>query len=185
MGAKDRPEVAARRERLSAWIRDRFGDSRKAFLQDAEARGFKLDPTEISNLRNGAKSFAEVKARQIEIAAGMPEGYLVRPLPPSQPQGLDLETLQIALVAVKKAIKKAKVEIDLYDTAPLIALAYRERSSLPDTPTAAQLKKFDQDIIDRLKLGVSNGEWGEGRVAGTGEESDKASQAARAANRTR
>lgn len=95
----------------------------------------------------------------------------------SQPAGLDLETLQIALVAVKKAIRKANVDIDLYDTAPLIALAYRERSSLPAKPTAEQLKKFDQDIIDRLRLGVTNGEWGEGRVAGTGSQSNKASQA--------
>jgi len=106
-------------------------------------------------------------------------------MPPSQSTGLDLDTLQIALVAVRKAIEAAEVSIDLYSTAPLIALAYRERSTLPAKPTNAQLKEFDRRIIERLELGVSNGEWGEGRIAGTGKKGNSASKAQKAANRDR
>ena len=80
----------------------------------------------------------------------------------SQPPGLDLATLQIALVAVKKAIRKADVEIDLYSTAPLIAFAYAETAELPANPSKARLKEYDKHISDRLLTGVSNGEWRNG-----------------------
>lgn len=80
MAAEDTPTVAARRDRLRSWIQDRFNGSRKAFLEDVAARGASLDPTEVSNLQTGKKSFGEKKAEQIELAAGMPKDYLVRPL---------------------------------------------------------------------------------------------------------
>ncbi|MFZ6696798.1 S24 family peptidase [Stenotrophomonas acidaminiphila] len=80
MAAEDTPLVAARRARLRSWIRDRFQGSRKAFLEDVAARGAFLDPTEVSNLQTGRKSFGEKKAEQVELAAGMPKDYLVRPL---------------------------------------------------------------------------------------------------------
>lgn len=80
MAATDNPTVAARRSRLRAWIQEKFAGSRKAFLEDVAARGGFLDPTEVSNLQTGKKSFGEKKAEQVEIAAGMPKDYLVRPL---------------------------------------------------------------------------------------------------------
>jgi len=80
MAADDTPTVAARRVRLREWIRERFAGSRKAFLEDVASRGGELDPTEVSSLQSGKKSFGEKKAEQIEIAAGMPKDYLVRPL---------------------------------------------------------------------------------------------------------
>ncbi len=80
MAAEDTPTVAARRDRLRSWIQERFNGSRKAFLEDVAARGASLDPTEVSNLQTGKKSFGEKKAEQIELAAGMPKDYLVRPL---------------------------------------------------------------------------------------------------------
>ncbi|HFF3031952.1 TPA: helix-turn-helix transcriptional regulator [Stenotrophomonas maltophilia] len=80
MASSDTPTVAARRARLKAWIDENFGGSRKAFLEDVASRGHRLDGTEVSNLQRGNKSFGEVKAAQYEIAAGMPDGYLVSPL---------------------------------------------------------------------------------------------------------
>ncbi|WP_052688063.1 hypothetical protein [Xanthomonas sp. MUS 060] len=80
MPAEDNPIVAARRKRLRGWIADKFDSSRKAFLEDVASRGKFLDPTEISNLQSGKRSFGENKAREIELAASMPEGYLVSPL---------------------------------------------------------------------------------------------------------
>ena len=118
------------------------------------------------------------------IRTDLPEQALTSPSP-SQPAGLDLDTLQIALVAVRKAIEAAEVSIDLYSTAPLIALAYRERSTLPAKPTSAQLKEFDKRIIERLELGVSNGEWGEGRAAGTSKKGAASGATKKAAHRNR
>lgn len=80
MASEDTPTVTARRDRLRSWIQERFNGSRKAFLEDVAARGAALDPTEVSNLQTGRKSFGEKKAEQIELAAGMPKDYLVRPL---------------------------------------------------------------------------------------------------------
>ncbi|HIE0523775.1 TPA: S24 family peptidase [Stenotrophomonas maltophilia] len=80
MASEDTPVVAARRSRLRAWIKEHFDGSRKAFLEDVASRGGYLDPTEVSNLQSGKKSFGEVKAEQVEIAANMPKGYLVSPL---------------------------------------------------------------------------------------------------------
>lgn len=80
MASEDTPTVTARRDRLRSWIQERFNGSRKAFLEDVAARGATLDPTEVSNLQTGRKSFGEKKAEQIELAAGMPKDYLVRPL---------------------------------------------------------------------------------------------------------
>jgi hypothetical protein len=129
------------------------------------------------------KSFGEKVAANLEGIAKMPSGYLVKALDEpdsgqSQSAGLDLETLQIALVAVKKAIRKADVEIDLYSTAPLIAFAYAETADLPAKPSKARLAEYDKHISDRLLMGVSNGEWKEeGRAAGAGAEGAEAGKA--------
>lgn len=145
-------------------------------------------PSRLANYEQGIRepSLADLKTIARHVAAG---GWTLSDIvigPASQPAGLDLDTLQIALVAVKKAIRAADVEIDLYSTAPLIALAYRERAVLPAKPTQAQLKEFDKHISERLMSGVDRGEWQEeGRVAGTGAKSASRGKAKKATNRRR
>lgn len=83
MSGTDTPIVAARRKRLKAWIADRFGGKRKDYIDDAAVRGHKIDPTEVSNLQSGRKSFGEKKAAMLEEQSDMPAGYLVTPLAPA------------------------------------------------------------------------------------------------------
>lgn len=124
MPATDRPEVAARRERLRAWIREKFNGSRKAFLEDAASRGTPLDPTEVSNLQSGGKSFGEVKAQMVELAANMPPGYLVQPQ--SQTVGLDAEIVRAAIILARKSFKLAHdEELVIERDAELFAQALR------------------------------------------------------------
>lgn len=71
--------VEARRARLREWIRQHYGGSQRAFR---DAIG--INQGELSALL-GSKSFAEVKAGNIEektrgTAFPMPSGYLVNPL---------------------------------------------------------------------------------------------------------
>lgn len=145
-------------------------------------------PSRLANYEQGIRepSLADLQLIARHVATG---GWTYSDIvigQASQPAGLDLDTLQIALVAVKKAIQAADVEIDLYSTAPLIALAYRERAVLPAKPTTAQLKEFDKHISERLLSGVGNGEWKEeGRVAGAGAEGAETGKAKKAANRRR
>ena len=145
-------------------------------------------PSRLANYEQGIRepSLADLQLIARHVAPG---GWTYADIvigPASQPAGLDLDTLQIALIAVKKAIRAADVEIDLYSTAPLIALAYRERAVLPAKPTTAQLKEFDKHISERLLSGVDRGEWKEdGRTAGAGAEGAEAgkTQAAKARRR--
>ena len=168
MAATDTPLVAARRIRLREWIKTRHGGSRQSFLEAAEANGFALNPSEVSNLQNGKKSFGENKAAQYELAAGMPPGYLVKALdPPSQPAGLDLDTLRVALVALQEAAAAEDLEIDLYKSAPIIAFAYRERQKMRTRPTKADLRAFDERIRKELRGEDEHGEWG-GRALSDG-----------------
>lgn len=185
MPAKDSPTVTARRERLRDWIEAKFG-SQTAFVSKTRFNQGMLSAL----LKPDGKSFGEKVAASLEKISGMPAGYLVKsldPLPdPSQDGGLDLVTLQAALVAVKKAIRAADVEVDLYSTAPLIAFAYREAAELPADATKAQLEEFDKHISGRLMSGVNHGEWqDEGRTAGDGTAGAKAGKAKKASNRDR
>lgn len=184
MPAKDTPLVAARRTRLREWIDTQFDGSQTAFIART-----KLNQGMLSALlKPDGKSFGEKAAANLESIAGMPAGYLVKSLDPvadpSQAGGLDLVTLQAALVAVKKAIRAADVEVDLYSTAPLIAFAYREAAVLPANATKARLKEFDKHISERLMSGVNHGEWKEdGRSAGDGTAGVEAGKAKKASNR--
>lgn len=145
-------------------------------------------PSRLANYEQGTRepSLADLQLIARHVAPG---GWTYADIvigQSSQPAGLDLTTLRIALVAVKKAIRAADVEIDLYSTAPLIALAYRERAVLPAVPTDKQLKEFDKHIIERLQEGVGNGEWKEeGRVVGAGAGSVEAGKAKKAKARGR
>lgn len=66
--------VAARRARLRAWIDERHAGVQQGFIA---ATG--INQGELSALL-GSKSFGEKKARALELAAKMPDGYLVAPL---------------------------------------------------------------------------------------------------------
>lgn len=185
MPAKDTPLVAARRTRLREWIDTQFDGSQTAFIART-----KLNQGMLSALlKPDGKSFGEKAAANLESIAGMPAGYLVKSLDPvagpSQTGGLDYRTLQIALVAVQKASEAADVVLDLYAAAPAIAFAYLERSALPEDPSDEQLDKFDQDIIERLELGVLHGEWRKRRTTGAGKTGVQAGKAKKASNRGR
>jgi len=74
--------VAARRARLSAWIQQHHEGKQASFV-----RATKINQGELSGLL-GSKSFGEKRASAIERAAGMPDGYLVRPLAEVRPARL-------------------------------------------------------------------------------------------------
>lgn len=186
MPANDTPLVAARRARLRKWIDDHFAGRQVDFFTQ-----YKMNQGLTSGILKGGKSFGEKIAAKIEAKVSeMPAGYLVKALDPpgdshlSQAAGIDLEILTSALVAVKEAVNSEDVEIDLFKIAPVIALAYRERTKLPGKPTKTQLRHFDEVLRTRLREGLADGEW-EGRVARTSETSTQgsASKAAKAGRR--
>lgn len=71
MPSTDAPIVTLRRERLRAWIQENHAGTQASFVA---AVG--INQGELSGLLNGKKSFGEKKARSLESAARMPEGYL-------------------------------------------------------------------------------------------------------------
>lgn len=73
MTSYDTAAVAARRERLQQWINEKHAGSQAAF---AAACG--INQGELSGLLK-RKSFGEKRAASLEIAAGMPIGYLSSP----------------------------------------------------------------------------------------------------------
>lgn len=78
----DSPIVAARRERLRQWIEDRHAGVQAGFVA---ATG--INQGELSLLLKN-KSFGERKAEAIEVAAGMPTGYLTNALDVQPPSGV-------------------------------------------------------------------------------------------------
>lgn len=71
MPSTDAPIVSLRRERLRAWIQENHAGIQASFVA---AVG--VNQGELSGLLNGKKSFGEKKARSLEAAARMPDGYL-------------------------------------------------------------------------------------------------------------
>lgn len=71
----------------------------------------------------------------------------------SRVQELDLETLKSAIVSVKEAARSLDLAIEIFDVAPAIAFAYRERSKLPVVMTKEQYRKFDAQIRQELTGG--------------------------------
>lgn len=70
--------------------------------------------------------------------------------------GLDLRTLQTAIVSVKEALRRAGLELDAYVAAPLIAFAYRERMALPYDLPNSELPAFDQAVWEKLQGELGN-----------------------------
>jgi transcriptional regulator with XRE-family HTH domain len=79
----------------------------------------------------------------------------------SQSVGLDLRTLQTAIVSVKEALRRAELELDAYLAAPMIAFAYRERLALPADLPNSELPAFDDVVWQKLQ-----GELGNARQTG-------------------
>jgi hypothetical protein len=162
MSAADTPTVAARRKRLTAWIKQHCGGSRKEFVEAARSRGIKLNPTEVSNLQSGKKSFGEVKAGEYEQAAGMPPGYLVSPLhdapSPSQPPIPDPDRLGLALTAIDRVIRERGLVMEgrLGTFSGLLSFAYLLQEDPELFPngfvesTAAERKKYDAKVKKEL-----------------------------------
>lgn len=76
----------------------------------------------------------------------------------SQPATLDLGKLQIAIVSVKEAVRRAGLEIDAFVVAPMIAFAYRETASLPASAKAEDFRAFDELVWQRLSREIGHGE---------------------------
>lgn len=146
MTALDAPVVAARRERLRAWIGDRFEGSRKAFIEEAAARGYKIDPTEVSNLQSGKKSFGEKKAAMLEEQAAMPPGYLVTPFKEvtkpktSQSVRLNVEKLANLIETVEAAVTQSRRQLPAHTKAKIIATLYsHDQAAAASSPQAVQV----------------------------------------------
>lgn len=152
MASTDTPLVAARRSRLRLWIQQKHGGSRKEFLEAVKARGFDLNPSEVSNLQTGNKSFGENKAAEYEAAAGMPRGFLVNALDPlSQPARLDTEILLAAITLAKKALRLGAGEELVIERDPeLFAQALR----------TAIAKRFRLEGGHGTELGTRDGQVG-------------------------
>jgi hypothetical protein len=78
----DNDLVAARRARLQHWIETHHAGRQSEFVKRA-----KVNQGELSALLKD-KSFGEKRAAAIEKLAGMPDGYLVRPLDEPRPAEL-------------------------------------------------------------------------------------------------
>jgi hypothetical protein len=104
--------------------------------------------------------------------------------PPSQQVGLDLDILRVALIALREAAEAEDKEIDLYESAPIIAYAYRERAAMREAPTKAQLREFDESIRKKLRGEEGVGGW-RGRAAEAGQGGNAKDAAKAAENGTR
>lgn len=78
------------------------------------------------------------------------------PAEASQSVGLDLRTLQTAIVSVKEALRRAELELDAFVAAPLIAFAYRERLALPADMPNSELPAFDDVVWKKLQGELGN-----------------------------
>lgn len=74
MPTQDSPTVALRRERLRWWIDNRCDGSQANFIALT-----RINQGELSGLLR-SKSFGEKRAASLEVAAGMPSGFLVNPM---------------------------------------------------------------------------------------------------------
>jgi phage repressor protein C with HTH and peptisase S24 domain len=81
MPTEDSPVVAARRARLREWIDTYFSGKQADFVAVTG-----INQGELSGLLK-TKSFGEKKAAALEIAAGMPAGYLVAAAEPAAVDG--------------------------------------------------------------------------------------------------
>ncbi|HEY0860701.1 MAG TPA: helix-turn-helix transcriptional regulator [Pseudoxanthomonas sp.] len=141
-------------------------------------------PSRLANYEQGIRepSLADLQVIAGQVASG---GWTYSDIvigPASQPAGLDYATLESSLVAVKEAIEAADVVMDLFDKAPLIAYAYRERAKLPPQLSKPQLREFDKKIRAQLQLEVGNGR---GRAADASAQGAEAGKAQKAADRRR
>lgn len=86
----------------------------------------------------------------------MPSDSTVPAEPASHLQTLDLETLRSAIVSVKEAVKALDLEMDVYDVAPIIAFAYRERAKLSPKLPRNRLREFDAKVKDKIEGELAN-----------------------------
>ena len=104
---------ARRSDRLSEYIKSNY-ELQKVFIEE-----YGFSQSEISTLINGKRSFGEKKARSIEAAVGLPEGYLDRE--PANVTILEKQIRQVPLVSFVAAgafenIKE--LDIDTYVPCP-------------------------------------------------------------------
>jgi DNA-binding Xre family transcriptional regulator len=94
----------------------------------------------------------------------------------SQSMEVDLEMLKSAIAATKEAFAAFGRVMDAYDSAPLIAFAYRERTLLPKLMSKAEYKAFDAMVTAKLRGDL--GDVQEGRqIVGSGQGGTSQSEA--------
>jgi hypothetical protein len=69
----------------------------------------------------------------------------------SQAVGIDVEMLKSAIAATKEAFRAFNRRMDAYDSAPIIAFAYEERTRLPRLLSKAEYKAFDALLTAKLR----------------------------------
>lgn len=151
-----RPLTDIRRDRLRQLIGEVAEGNQAAFAKMVgKSRayvGFWLaDPA-----KPHAKQISHTEARALEARFSKAAGWLDTD---SQSAGLDLGILQVALVALKEAAAAEELEIDLFESAPIIAFAYRERLGMRSKPTKAQLRDFDKRIREQLRGDEGHAQW--------------------------
>jgi hypothetical protein len=183
MPANDSPIVAARRQRLQAWIDAHFAGSQSDFIRDLTARGHVINQGELSGLLRN-KSFGEKKAEKLEEQTGMPKGYLVYPtdsakltdsrLPPEPPVpshvlGLDLAKLAAAQKFLEDLFRGEGVRFIPSEQTNLLAAVYQELITESEPNLVEMAGRFGKAIRGQgERQGAIGGTSADGR-AGTGE----------------
>jgi DNA-binding Xre family transcriptional regulator len=86
----------------------------------------------------------------------------------SQHEGIDVEMLKSAIAATKEAFRAFNRRMDAYDSAPIIAFAYEERTRLPRLLSKAEYRAFDALVTAKLRGDFEHAEEKGGRPASTG-----------------
>lgn len=138
----------ARTEHIRAAVREAGGPT--GFLRQYGA-GAKWTQAQVSQWisENEPKPIGHALARQLEARLRMAPGEMDR-RPGSQPAGLDVYKLQVAIVSVRKALEKIVV-VDEVKVANSIAYAYLESLPLPTPVPPDQMADFDALVRHNLR----------------------------------
>lgn len=124
------------------------------------------------------KGIGHKLARDLESAMNLAAGSLDRP-PESQPAGLDVHRLGIALTAMDKALADVHIQGKLGKLAAVLRPIYEQASQVADPDDPHQRALFDAFVREKLRG------WDDGEGVGAGAGSDRAAAAKAPSNRRR
>lgn len=132
--------------------------ARPEVTQAALADAINVSPGFISQFASGHRPVPWNKAERIAELVGVSPASISADyrvvsghFRASQLLEPSLDTMRSAIVSVKEAVRALDLEMDVYDVAPLIAFAYRERAKLPPKLSKAQLAEFDAAVESELR----------------------------------